>query len=203
MGITIISLPDGRTQLLHTMSSAKTKDLGEEGVIFMQEMIEIARQAQLNAQQGGGGGSGGGSGVDSPPKQVRFMTRGGEVVVLQAGPAQFGPNLGGSGAAAGDDDVDKSAINGQIVMANDIKACSTSQQNGESMRGKLVLVERGDCMFIEKARVIQSRGAIAGIVMDTTEGSAAASSPLFAMSGDATQLGLIDRYRVIQGFWLF
>jgi hypothetical protein len=32
-------------------------------------------------------------------------------------------------------------------------------------------------------RVIQSRGAIGGIVMDTTEGSAAASSPLFAMSG--------------------
>ena len=145
----------------------------------MQEMIEIARQAQLH--QGGGGGS---SGVDSPPKQVRFRSGGGGAeIVLQAGPAQFGPNLGSTAAGGSSSSDDIPAITGQIVMANDIKACSTSQQNGESMKGKLVLVERGDCMFIEKARVIQSRGAIGGIVMDTTEGSAAASSPLFAMSG--------------------
>jgi mannosidase alpha-like ER degradation enhancer 3 len=109
-------------------------------------MIEIARQAQLHAQQGGGAG---GSGVDSPPKQVRFRPGGGAEVVLQAGPAQFGPNLGSAGGGSSDD---IPTITGQIVMANDIKACSTSQQNGESMKGNLVLVERGDCMFIEKAR---------------------------------------------------
>ena len=31
---------------------------------------------------------------------------------------------------------------------------------------------------------MQSLGAIGGIVMDNTDGTAAASSPLFAMSGD-------------------
>jgi len=39
-------------------------------------------------------------------------------------------------------------------------------------------------MFVEKARVVQSLGAVGGIVLDTTEGTAAATSPLFAMSGD-------------------
>jgi len=37
---------------------------------------------------------------------------------------------------------------------------------------------------VEKARVVQSLGAVGGIVLDTTEGTAAATSPLFAMSGD-------------------
>jgi len=46
------------------------------------------------------------------------------------------------------------------------------------------VVERGDCMFVEKARVLQSLGAVGGIVLDSTEGTAAATSPLFAMSGD-------------------
>ena len=52
------------------------------------------------------------------------------------------------------------------------------------MWGKIVVVERGDCMFVEKARVLQGLGAVGGIVMDNTEGTAAATSPLFAMSGD-------------------
>jgi len=41
------------------------------------------------------------------------------------------------------------------VLAQDSKACIGSLQNGEDMKGNIVLVERGDCMFIEKARVIQ------------------------------------------------
>ena len=43
------------------------------------------------------------------------------------------------------------------MLAQDAKACIGSLQNGESMKGSIVLVERGDCMFIEKARVIQVR----------------------------------------------
>ena len=46
-------------------------------------------------------------------------------------------------------------VSGKLVVGNDIKACLGSLQNGESMWGNLVLVERGDCMFVEKARVIQ------------------------------------------------
>jgi hypothetical protein len=31
--------------------------------------------------------------VDSPPKQVRFVTKSGKEMLVQAGPAQFGPEL--------------------------------------------------------------------------------------------------------------
>ena len=43
MGITIIKLPDGRVQLLHTFANAKTPEDGEEGLLFMQEMIEMSK----------------------------------------------------------------------------------------------------------------------------------------------------------------
>ena len=159
MGISIIKLPDGRVQLLHTFANAQTPEDGEEGLLFMQEMIELSKQSN--------------TGTDSPPKQISF-TAGGRQFELQAGPAQFGPALAGS------------PVSGSLVMASHIRACGGSLQNGESMWGKIVIVERGDCMFVEKARVLQSLGARGGIVMDNTEGTAAATSPLFAMSGDGS-----------------
>jgi len=160
MGINLMSLPDGRVQLLHTYANALSQEDAEEGLLFMQEMIELSTQNQP---------------VDSPPKQVRFSV-GGKDTILQGGPAQFGPPLSQG-----------HKVSGKLVVGNDIKACLGSLQNGESMWGNLVLVERGDCMFVEKARVIQSLGGKGGIVLDTTEGTAAATSPLFAMSGDGSE----------------
>jgi len=157
MGITIIKLPDGRVQLLHTFANAKTPEDGEEGLLFMQEMIEMSK----NPIQG----------TDSPPKQITFQS-GGKHFKLQAGPAQFGKDL------------KTNSVSAKVVMANHVKACGGSLQNGDSMWGRIVVVERGDCMFVEKARVLQSLGAVGGIVMDDTEGTAAQTSPLFAMSGD-------------------
>ena len=109
--------------------------------------------------------------TDSPPKQITFQS-GGRKFELQAGPAQFGKDL------------KTNSVSAKLVMANHVRACGGSLQNGDSMWGKIVVVERGDCMFVEKARVLQGLGAVGGIVMDNTEGTAAATSPLFAMSGD-------------------
>merc|ERR1719187_2014101 len=109
---------------------------------------------------------------ESPPKLLTYMSNG-NLIRLQAGPAQFGKEL-----------LNGVKVSGEVVLANDLKACGGSLQNGPSMWGKIVVVERGDCMFVEKARVIQSLGAIGGIVLDNAEGTSAASSPLFAMSGD-------------------
>merc|ERR1719300_1409000 len=97
-------------------------------------------------------------GTDSPPKQITFQS-GGKHFKLQAGPAQFGKDL------------KTNSVSAKVVMANHVKACGGSLQNGDSM-------------FVEKARVLQSLGAVGGIVMDDTEGTAAQTSPLFAMSGD-------------------
>ena len=78
MGITIVTLPDGRVQLLHTHANARNSEDGEEGLMFMQEMIDMSKQ---QASQ-----------PESPPKLVTFKI-GGSSKQLQAGPAQFGTDL--------------------------------------------------------------------------------------------------------------
>ena len=46
-------------------------------------------------------------------------------------------------------------IRSRAVLRSDPICKKKLAQNGESMWGNIVLVERGDCMFIEKARVLQ------------------------------------------------
>ena len=50
-------------------------------------------------------------------------------------------------------------VSGRLVVAKDRKVCEGSQQqeqqDKEELVGNIVLVERGDCMFIEKGRVLQ------------------------------------------------
>jgi mannosidase alpha-like ER degradation enhancer 3 len=99
MGITIVTLPDGRVQLLHTHRNARSPEDGEEGLLFMQvcqplllllplvlllplsmqEMIDLSKQQT--------------SQPESPPKLVTFTAPGLAEQGLQAGPAQFGTDL--------------------------------------------------------------------------------------------------------------
>ncbi|XP_069942665.1 ER degradation-enhancing alpha-mannosidase-like protein 3 isoform X1 [Cherax quadricarinatus] len=163
MGITIMALPDGRVQLLHTSSNAKSSDDAEEGLLFMQEMIELSKLQQEQP--------------DSPPRVVSFL----HVVdghptttTIQAGPAQFGLDLKGN-----------IQVNGPVVKATPLRACE-QLGNEDEIHGKIVIIERGDCMFIEKARRLEALGAIGGIVLDNTPETSAKTSPMFAMSGDGT-----------------
>ncbi|XP_068226665.1 ER degradation-enhancing alpha-mannosidase-like protein 3 isoform X2 [Palaemon carinicauda] len=161
MGITIMALPDGRVQLLHTSSNAKSSDDAEEGLLFMQEMIELSKLQQEQPE--------------NPPRMVSFTHKvdgKATVTTIQAGPAQFGLDLKG--------DI---TVRGKVVKAHPLRACG-ELDNEEEIRGKIVIMERGDCMFIEKARKLKSLGGIGGIVLDNTPGTSASSSPMFAMSGD-------------------
>lgn len=163
MGITIMALPDGRVQLLHTSSNAKSSDDAEEGLLFMQEMIELSKLQQEQPE--------------NPPRVVsftRWVDGHSSKVTIQAGPAQFGLDLKG--------DVQ---VSGPVVKARHLRACD-QLENEKEVRGKIVIMERGDCMFIEKARRLEALGAIGGIVLDNTPGTSATSSPMFAMSGDGT-----------------
>lgn len=49
-------------------------------------------------------------------------------------------------------------------MANPLRACR-DLINADVLKGKVGIVERGDCMFVDKARHLQRAGAVAGIVM--------------------------------------
>lgn len=60
-----------------------------------------------------------------------------------------------------------------------------------SVNGRIVIAERGDCTFIEKARKAQAEGAVAVVIIDNVPDTSAENQPMFAMSGDGTDDVLI------------
>uniref|UniRef100_A0A673GXE0 alpha-1,2-Mannosidase n=1 Tax=Sinocyclocheilus rhinocerous TaxID=307959 RepID=A0A673GXE0_9TELE len=131
----------------------------EDGMRFMQEMMELSSQQQKE---------------QLPPRAVQivshpFFGR----VVLTAGPAQFGLDLFKS----------SSGVRGFVTVAEPYNGCS-ELSNGEIVAGRIALLQRGQCMFAEKARHIHKAGAIGGIVIDDNEGSSSDTAPLFQMAGD-------------------
>nr|XP_022908380.1 ER degradation-enhancing alpha-mannosidase-like protein 3 [Onthophagus taurus] len=166
MGISIIALNDGRVQLLHTFSAARSSADAEEGLLFMQEMVELSK---LQQQQG-----------DAAPQAVSFpikLTNGErQTMTLQAGPSHFGTNLRGT-----------EKVTATTILVNPIRACTDlPPTSNNQIKGKIAIMERGDCMFVDKARRVQKAGAVAAIVIDNTPGSTVENSPLFSMSGDGT-----------------
>jgi mannosidase alpha-like ER degradation enhancer 3 len=74
-------------------------------------------------------------------------------------------------------------ISARIAIADPVKGCETLI-NPNVVKEKIVLVERGDCMFIEKARKLQEAGAVGGIVIDNATDSSVITSRAFSMSDD-------------------
>lgn len=75
------------------------------------------------------------------PHTVTFMkpnTDPPEKIMLLAGPAQFGPEL---------QSFDK--ITGKAIFTYPPAAC-TDLLNADKLAGKIVIMDRGNCMFIEK-----------------------------------------------------
>ncbi|XP_029157313.1 ER degradation-enhancing alpha-mannosidase-like protein 3 isoform X3 [Nylanderia fulva] len=154
-----------KRRLSASQFQAKSTQDSEEGLLFMQEMVELSK---IQMQQ-----------PETKPQTVMFIKPNSdplEKVTLLAGPAQFGPEL---------QNFDK--ITGKVIFTYPPAAC-TDLQNVDRLAGKIVIVNRGQCMFIEKARRIQKAGALAGIVLDNIAGSSAATSPMFAMSGDGKEI---------------
>uniref|UniRef100_A0A8C3A240 alpha-1,2-Mannosidase n=1 Tax=Cyclopterus lumpus TaxID=8103 RepID=A0A8C3A240_CYCLU len=140
-------------------SPAVSAVAAEDGVRFMQEMMELSSQQQKE---------------QLPPRAIQivshpFLGR----VVLTAGPAQFGIDLSKS----------STGVRGFVTVAEPYSGC-TEITNAEYVQGHIALLQRGQCMFAEKARHIQKAGAIGGIVIDDNEGSSSDTAPLFQMAGD-------------------
>uniref|UniRef100_A0A914CHU7 PA domain-containing protein n=2 Tax=Acrobeloides nanus TaxID=290746 RepID=A0A914CHU7_9BILA len=88
-----------------------------------------------------------------------------------ASPAQFGMDL------------NNTQVEGELVQAQPYQSCSTLENTHETS-GRIVVVQRGNCMFQDKARFAQNAGAIGVIVADHQIGSSVDHSPVFAMSAD-------------------
>lgn len=128
----------------------------------MQEMVELSK---LQSQQ-----------LDASPQAVSFTIKdvnGKErKIVVQAGPAHFGTILTG-----------KRQVTAETAIVQPFKGCSNVDSIRE-IKGKIAIMERGDCMFVDKARRVQKAGAVGAIIIDNSAGSSAAASPMFSMSGD-------------------
>ncbi|EDL39461.1 mCG8544 [Mus musculus] len=150
-------------EILKKMGAASSID-AEDGLRFMQEMIELSSQQQKEQQL--------------PPRAVQiishpFFGR----VVLTAGPAQFGLDLSKHKEVC-------ALLHEDLLQAVNHIMVVQSSLTPEAVMGKIALIQRGQCMFAEKARNIQNAGAIGGIVIDDNEGSSSDTAPLFQMAGD-------------------
>ncbi|KAM9480164.1 ER degradation-enhancing alpha-mannosidase-like protein 3 isoform 2-T2 [Salvelinus alpinus] len=159
MGVSLIHLKDGRVQLVQHATQAVSAVAAEDGMRFMQEMMELSSQQQKE---------------QLPPRAVQiishpFFGR----VVLTAGPAQFGTDLSKS----------ITGVRGFVTVAEPYSGCA-ELSNAAFVQGRIALLQRGQCMFAEKARHIMKAGAIGGIVIDDNEGSSSDTAPLFQMAGD-------------------
>lgn len=165
MGINIVALNDGRVQLLHTFSAARSAADAEEGALFMQEMIDFSK---LDFQQ------------SEPAAQavtVHMKDDKGDdqVIIMNAGPSQFGRHLKGD-----------QQVKAPAVLIKPSRGCDDVLMEPTAISGKIAIMERGECMFVNKVRRIQKYGAVAAIILDNVPGSSAANSPMFSMSGDGT-----------------
>lgn len=158
MGITMVALGEGKVQLLHSFHNAKSPEDAERGLIFMQEMVELSKSNTIPNTQ---------------LQAVAFKPEGDpELHILEGGPSHFSIEL-----------VNDMSIEQRAVFARPPKAC-TALQNANEILGKVVIMERGDCTFVDKARRAQSAGAVAAIVFDNTPNTSINNQQMFAMSGD-------------------
>lgn len=157
MGITMVALGEGRVQLLHSFYNAKSPEDAEKGLLFMQEMVELSKnQATTSIAQ----------------MQAVHFVHDDSTFILKAGPSHFSPELTGD-----------SLIKQNAVYTKPSNLCSTFE-NSDEIKGKIAIIERGDCTFVDKARKAQIAGAVAVIVTDNVAGSTSDDQPMFAMSGD-------------------
>lgn len=162
MGITMVSLGDGKVRLFHSFYNAKSPEDGEMGLLFMQEMLELTKIQSMNQL--------------AQLQAVAYSVDGNsnEWTALMAGPSHFSPEL-----------VGEQFVEGELIFATPFRACNALTNSAE-ISGKVLIAERGDCTFVSKARLAQSAGALALIVCDNVPGSSGETQPMFAMSGDGT-----------------
>lgn len=91
-------------------------------------------------------------------------------MVITAGPSHFTTDA-------------HESVTSTVAFAHPFNLCS-DVENGEDLKGKIAVAERGECTFVDKARRAMNAGAKAVIIFDNVPGTSIYSQPLFALSGD-------------------
>lgn len=168
MGISLSSTEDGRVQLIHKSNEAFNYDDAEMGILFMTDMLEHSKKADFKLKT---------NDVDEyrSLSVILLSSPFNGSKIYQAGPAQFGSKL-------------RSNLGyfGKLVLSEPIDACTDLKDN-VAYFNKIIVAKRGNCMFVEKARIAEKFGAIGLIIIDNSEDTSYSSTTFFAMSGDGVQ----------------
>ncbi|XP_062509501.1 ER degradation-enhancing alpha-mannosidase-like protein 3 isoform X2 [Corticium candelabrum] len=157
MGVLVKEMKDGRMQFTHDATRAASKRHSEQGILFMQELVQRVKMQQQEGTQ--------------MPVYVEILFPAEYKRSFMAGPAIFGPSLLD----------DSTCVIGNIKVADPPEACG-SLENGQTLRGHVALIRRGSCTFIEKVINVQSVGAAAAVIVDNRP--AEPGQLPFAMSSD-------------------
>lgn len=90
--------------------------------------------------------------------------------MLSAGPSHFSPDI-------------VKSVSEMAVFVKPFQACA-DVQNKDELSGKIAIIERGECTFVDKARRAMKAGAKAVIIFDNVPDTSINNQPPFAMSGD-------------------
>ncbi|CAJ0565963.1 unnamed protein product, partial [Mesorhabditis spiculigera] len=165
MGIDVQVQDDGRIHLSHHATNAASVEMARWGLEFLLEADQLAKKLVEQAAA---------AGREQPQPDIYIQLLSypylGKPVMLAA-PAQFGRLL------------EDYSVEAEVAFSVPFSGCS-SLLNGPQVKGKVVAVQRGDCMFQDKARNVQEAGAVGVIVIDNKPGTSAETSQPFAMSGD-------------------
>ena len=165
MGIQAILLADGKIQLIQSTATAATEDDAEEGIMFMQEMIALSKEQLQKSQE--------------DLRSVQFTSpKTGVKIALPAGTALFGVDVNDWGHG----------LYAPAVKIDPFHGCEVRPDHNHirNVEGRIAIVRRGDCMFVQKARNCEKLGAAGVIVIDNDQESTASGSNMFSMSGDGS-----------------
>jgi len=179
MGITIITNKQGQIQLFHNPDSAESIQAGLLGQDFMVKIVKLNQEMQEKL-------SGGDEAFE--PKHMMAVEKAAvdyvyeseassleeipEVISFPASPALFGPVL-----------TKEFSVAGTLAYAVPQSGCQPLS-NKITNQATILVVRRGDCIFLDKVLNAQQAGAIGVIVIDNEPGSSILKTPLFQMSGD-------------------
>jgi hypothetical protein len=163
MGINLNTMPDGRVQLVHKANEAESIESSEMGIFFMTEMLELSKQQNFQLK----------SNIQDEYTSLSVIllsTTLNKRPAYVSGPAQFGYQLRSN-----------YGIFGRLILANPIDGCSPFKlpQDLEHIYDRILVVKRGNCMFIDKVRLAEKAGALGVIVIDNACGVVTTRNYLF------------------------
>jgi uncharacterized repeat protein (TIGR01451 family) len=106
-------------------------------------------------------------GFSGKMQMYKWNRQGGNLLTINSPSAVVGTYLVGNTSGWGAQ-ITSTAVTGEVVLSDDGSGSETSAQGcsdySVSLAGKIVMVDRGDCTFVQKAQKAQQAGAIGCII---------------------------------------